>query len=221
MRCVAVSDTHMRDVITPEADLLIVGGDTTFKGTPEELAFFCDWLKRQPQKHKVWIAGNHELELEDNPELGPLLAKETGSIYLNDSAVEIEGLKIWGSPITPWYYDWAFNRHRGRPIRKHWDAIPEGLDILITHGPPHGSLDVARGGLHAGCEELYKVLMGMMLPPRYHIFGHIHSGYGQKILRRPDGKTITLLNASICNEKYENANKPFVFNIVPSRKRSV
>ena len=30
-------------------------------------------------------------------------------IYLNDSSVELFGYKIFGSPWTPWFYDWAFN----------------------------------------------------------------------------------------------------------------
>src|ERR1700733_9853446 len=107
LSCVAVSDFHMRDVTTPNADLLLVGGDMTFKGENHELNWFKDWLLRQPQKKKIWIAGNHELGLEYMPERAASIAEETDSIYLNDSMTEISGLKIWGSPVTPWFYDWA------------------------------------------------------------------------------------------------------------------
>ncbi len=120
MKCVAVSDIHMRDVRTPSADLLIVSGDMTMKGTPEEMSWFGSWLDRQPAKHKVWIAGNHEMGIEETPDLAIRIAFETDSIYLNDSEVEIEGVRIWGSPITPAFYDWAFNRKRGSEIRQHY-----------------------------------------------------------------------------------------------------
>jgi Icc-related predicted phosphoesterase len=214
MKCVAVSDIHLRDVRTPEADLLIVAGDLTFRGTPTELAWFEDWLVRQPQKHKVWIAGNHELGIESEPERALEIARKTGTIYLDDSAVEIEGVRIWGSPITPWFMDWAYNRRRGAEIRKHWLGIPEGLDILITHGPPMGYVDVLLSGEHVGCEELLEILEHKLnAPPRYHICGHLHHGYGRAVLRRPDGKQIEIINASSCDEGYNAVNAPVLFEV--------
>ncbi len=101
MKCVAVSDIHMQNVKTPDADLLLVAGDMTMKGSKPELIWFEKWLLSQPQKHKVWIAGNHEKGIEQNPTWAPELAERTGTIYLEDSGVEIEGVSIWGSPITP------------------------------------------------------------------------------------------------------------------------
>ena len=214
MKCVAVSDIHMRDVVTPEADLLLVAGDMTFKGKHHELAWFEDWLKRQPQRHKVWIAGNHELGLEENPNLAPAIAERTGSIYLEDSGIEIDGLSIWGSPVTPYFFDWAFNRQRGTDIRKHWNMIPEGTDILMTHGPPYGYLDWNRQGVSVGCEELLDHIdTGLEYPPQVLIFGHIHSGYGQAEHKRKDGKIIKLINASSCDEEYVAVNPAIVFEI--------
>jgi Icc-related predicted phosphoesterase len=214
LSCVAVSDFHMRDVITPNADLLLVGGDMTFKGENHELNWFRDWLLRQPQKQKIWIAGNHELGLEYMPERAASIAEETKSIYLNDSMTEIGGLKIWGSPVTPWFYDWAFNRRRGEEIREHWKLIPEGLDILITHGPPYGFGDKTHQGQNVGCEELLEVLLQTLVhPPRFHIFGHIHSGYGRTVMKRDDGKAIECINASICNEQYQMAHAPIQFDV--------
>lgn len=214
MKCVAVSDIHMREVVTPEADLLIVAGDMTFHGDKKELDWFADWLKRQPQKHKVWIAGNHEVGLEKNPKWAPSLAKETGTVYLEDNGIEIEGLKIWGSPVTPFFFAWAFNRQRGEDIRAHWKLIPEGLDILITHGPPFGYLDDVPGGEHVGCEDLLDVVKDVLYePPRVVIFGHIHNGYGEEILEREDGTKIHLINAASCDEHYRAVNPPIVFEL--------
>jgi hypothetical protein len=35
--------------------------------------------------------------------------------YLQDAGLELFGLRIWGTPWQPWFYDWAFNapRHNG------------------------------------------------------------------------------------------------------------
>jgi Icc-related predicted phosphoesterase len=214
MKCVAVSDIHLRDVQTPEADLLIVAGDMTMRGTAPELAWFESWLARQPQKHKVWIAGNHELGIENEPERASAIARNTGTIYLDDSATEIEGVRIWGSPITPWFFDWAYNRRRGAEIRQHWLAIPEGLDILITHGPPMGYVDLLMDGQHVGCEELLDVVAHKLTkPPRFHICGHLHHGYGRATLRRDDGKEVEVINASSCDEQYKAVNAPVLFDV--------
>jgi Icc-related predicted phosphoesterase len=214
MKCVAVSDIHMRDVQTPEADLLIIAGDMTFRGTPSELAWFEAWLERQPQKHKVWIAGNHELGIEREPERALAIARRTGTIYLDDSATEVEGVRIWGSPVTPWFMDWAYNRRRGAEIRQHWMAIPEDLDILITHGPPMGYGDLLISGEHVGCEELLEVIeQKLKKPPRYHICGHLHYGYGRAILRRADGQNIEVINAASCNDDYKAVNAPVLFEV--------
>jgi Icc-related predicted phosphoesterase len=214
MRCVAVSDIHMQNITTPEADLLIVSGDMTMRGSQRELNWFSQWLIEQPQKHKIWIAGNHELGIEQNPEWAEELAEKTKTIYLNDSVVEIEGKKFWGSPVTPWFCDWAFNRQRGMQIKQHWNLIPENLDVLITHGPPYGYGDRVPRGENVGCEDLLETLrFGLNKPPRFVVFGHIHIGYGRSTLVRDDHKRIALINASICDEAYKASNKPVEFEI--------
>lgn len=213
MKVVAVSDIHLQDVKTPEADLLLVSGDMTFKGARQELEWFERWLERQPQKHKVWIAGNHEMGLEQDETLAPAIARRTNSIYLEDSGVELDGVSIWGSPVTPYFFDWAWNRQRGEDIRRHWHMIPEGTDILLTHGPPYGYLDLNRDGEPVGCEELLAALNQLTYPPRVMVFGHIHSGYGECVHTRPDGKKIHLINASSCDEEYRAVNDPIEFEI--------
>lgn len=214
MKCVAVSDIHMRDVVTPEADLLLVAGDMTFKGKRHELAWFEDWLQKQPQKHKVWIAGNHEFGIEQNPQAAYDIAERTGTVYLENSGIELDGISIWGSPITPWFFDWAFNRQRGEDILRHWRMIPEGVDILMTHGPPYGYLDYVPRGEHVGCADLLDVVSNQLsYPPQYMVFGHIHLGYGIAEHKRSDGKIIKMINASSCDEDYVPINPPIVFEI--------
>jgi len=38
----------------------------------------------------------------------------------------------------PWFYGWGFNLLRGQALLEKWNLIPEGVDVLITHGPPLG-----------------------------------------------------------------------------------
>ena len=213
MKCVAVSDIHLKNVKTEEADLLLVAGDMTMMGTESQLEWYKDWLRSQPQKYKVWIAGNHDCGLESNPEKAYQIARDTDSIYLDDSEIELDGVRIWGSPVQPEFHNWAFNRQRGHEINQHWKKIPENLDILLTHGPPFGHHDEVENE-KVGCEELLNTIKNILLhPPRYHIFGHIHEGYGRSLLEREDGKKIELINASSCDRRYQPVNPPIVFEV--------
>jgi len=217
MKIVTISDTHGKhnDVTPdlPEGDIIIHAGDCTNHGKDYELLNFLDWFGGLPYKHKIFIAGNHDFCFEPTlsaiPPIYPDIAqeyKDKGIIYLMDQMVEVEGLKIYGSPWQPRFYDWAFNVNRGEEIAKKWAGIPEGLDILVTHGPAFGILDSTIGGMRVGCEELYKKVFEVK--PKYHICGHIHFGYGMRIL---DG--VTFINASSLGEDYKYHHKPVQFHM--------
>ena len=207
MKIVCISDTHGKhdEIEVPAGDLLIHAGDVSRGGKPKEIRRFNKWLGTLPHRHKVVIAGNHDFWFEN--ERGKAEAFITNAIYLNDSGVTIEGINIWGSPITPWFFDWAFNRARGREIRKYWDLIPQNTDILITHGPPKGILDKVAGGEEVGCEELSEVLT--YLCPKYHIFGHIHEAQGTLEVNGTH-----YINASMLNLRYEAVHKAIVIEYV-------
>lgn len=199
MRIVLASDTHGKhhEFTLPDGDLLIHAGDFTKRGELPEVTAFMQWLGSQPHPHKVLIAGNHDFLAERDPALFASLIPD-GVHYLNDSGVELLGMKIWGSPVQPWFYDWAFNRSRGADIQRHWDLIPAGTDILVTHGPPYGILDRTKLGQLVGCEDLTRTLERMHPKPRLHVFGHIHEAHG--LLER-DGTTY--VNASVLNLEYK------------------
>jgi Icc-related predicted phosphoesterase len=129
-----------------------------------------------------------------------------GIIYLNDNGITINGINIWGSPISPWFFNWAFNRHRGEAIKKHWDLIPAGTDILITHGPVFGILDKTNTLKHVGCEDLLKKINE--IKPKVHVCGHIHEAYGME-----EKSATKFINASVLNDKYELVNKPIAFEL--------
>lgn len=206
MRLVFISDTHSQhDLLRlPEGDVLLHCGDFSKKGELPDVQRFLDWFGAQPHRHKVLIAGNHDFLAERSPALFREMVPDNVT-YLNDSGCEIEGLHIWGSPIQPWFYDWAFNRQRGADIRRHWDLIPENTDVLLTHGPPYGILDeVKRDRRPVGCRDLLHRLRD--LPSvKIHAFGHIHEAYGSQEV----GGTL-FLNASVLDEDYRMKNAPFV-----------
>lgn len=198
-RLVFLSDTHARHhkiPVVPEGDILLHAGDLTNWGSLADVEHFNGWLGRLPHKHKVVIAGNHDFCFEKDPERAVALL--TNAHYLQDQSLELEGLKLYGSPWQPRFCNLAFNLDRGPKLAAVWDKIPEGTDILLTHGPPHGQLDRTRDGLAVGCEDLARRLLTVR--PRVHLFGHIHEGYG--MVR---GET-TYVNASVCNVHNEPVN---------------
>lgn len=219
-KIVCISDTHEkhRDIIVPDGDILIHAGDFTGIGSPRAVADFNRWLGTLPHTHKVIIAGNHERTFENNPDLVRGLI--TNAIYLENTMVEVMGLKIWGSPYTPKFYNWAFMRERGEDIKRIWDQVPEGIDILVTHGGPKGCLDLVEThgspnyGENVGCEELLKAIE--RIKPKLHVFGHIHESYATDIYGE-----ILLVNASICDEYYRPVNKPIVVEVEDKKVRVI
>ena len=243
VRFVIISDTHSAESRRPDApvqvppgDVLLHCGDFTQRGDPREVAKFCEWFASQPHRHKVLIAGNHDLSLDAsslehcapmhglhldrhggaaaaNAAALELVAKIPNCAYLCDSGVRIHGIHIWGSPWQPEFGDWAFNLPRGAPCRERWRLIPDDADIVLTHGPPLGHGDLCKHGGRAGCLDLLDELQ-QRVRPAYHCFGHIHEGYGATT----DGVT-TYLNASTCNFNYRPDNQPLVFELEAKEPR--
>jgi len=201
MKIIAISDTHgqHRKLQLPKGDILIHAGDLSKRGGKLEIMDFLDWYSKLDFQYKIFIAGNHDFYFQD---ADPKEIKElipSNLIYLNDTGIEIEGIKIWGSPIQPWFYDWAFNRQRGADIKKHWDLIPEETDILITHGPALRILDMTAKQEAVGCEDLFNRIME--IKPKIHIFGHIHEAQGELKFMGTH-----FINASVVNLNYHLVN---------------
>jgi len=205
MRLVLLSDTHtLHDqVIVPDGDVLVHAGDMGLAGTQDEIQLTLDWLNAQPHKHVVCIAGNHDWAFQKK------VPVDLGRVeYLEDSSTNIDGLLFYGSPWQPEFCAWAFNVPRGH-LKPYWDMIPETVDVLITHGPPHGVLDTSAPGKYAqtlGCEDLR--IRVQDVKPKVHVFGHIHGGYGAT----ERGET-QYFNAAVCNERYRVTNVPWVVDL--------
>ena len=201
MKITLISDTHSKhnQLTLPKGDILIHAGDVSSRGNKREVKNFLNWFSKQDYKYKIFIAGNHDFFFEqENENIIQEIIPEN-IIYLNDSGIEIEGIKIWGSPIQPTFFDWAFNRERGTEIKKYWDLIPNDTDILITHGPPFGILDQTVRGENVGCKEL--LIRVLEIKPKIHVFGHIHEAYGEA--QKHD---IKFINASVLNVRYQVTN---------------
>lgn len=202
MKIICIADTHntYNDLILPDGDMLIVAGDIdTYHG---KILFnlFNNWISSLDYKYKIVIAGNHDKYFAENNIVN------TPYIYLNDSGVEIEGVKFYGSPVSPKFGHWSFMKERGDESAKVWDKIPDDTDVLITHGPPYGILDETAFKNKVGCYDLLQRVL--KVKPKYHIFGHIHEAYGIE----KKGET-TFINTSVVDFHYNLKNKPIVIEI--------
>lgn len=196
-----LSDTHSRhnEFKCDGGNVLLHAGDVSGRGSQQEILNFINWFEQQPYNHKIFIPGNHDWDLERNFAYWKDECNRRGITLLNDSGVILKdmfdpsiNIKIWGSPVQPWFNSWAFNRARTPQeatnihgwIKPHWDMIAPDTEILITHGPPHAILDEClrvNGDSYepkrlVGCEELAKRIKE--LPVKLHVFGHIHESRG-------------------------------------------
>jgi Icc-related predicted phosphoesterase len=214
MKLCLISDTHERhrELNIDPCDVLIHAGDFTNLGSQKAHYDFVNWFENQPAKYKCLIGGNHDLHLHSSPYTRDNFIldidefKKHGIVYLKDSWVDIHGIRIYGSPWTPKFGDWAFMKPR-ESIGYYWDMIPYNVDILITHGPAYGILDQPWGDQeHVGCKALLDTIM--KVKPRYHVSGHVHGSYGEKQFNG-----VTFLNVSSCGENYKVQNKPVYIEV--------
>jgi len=217
MKIVVISDTHEQHdkVIIPQCDILIHCGDFSVTGKKKHIEAFLQWFSGQPAKHKIYIAGNHDLNYEKNHQFKKeMIEKFSNLVYLENSFVEIMGLKFFGSPYTPEFMDWSFDYDRGSQFAVDlWNKISRDTDILISHGPPKNILDQCKFGhafypQYAGCEILRHRVEELNL--KYVLFGHIHEGYGM------DPYTLAptiCVNASTCDLSYRPNNKPVELDV--------
>ena len=213
MKITFISDTHAkhRQLYLEGGDLLIHAGDIMNSGyNVQEIDDFCNWFESQNYETCAFIAGNHDRLFEDDPDQVAKIVNEYTINYMQDSEIIFGGgerpfVKIYGSPWQPEFYNWAFNLPRcGEELGKVRNNIPEDVDILVTHGPPQGHLDISgepwyEGDL--GCEILRHRVD--TIKPKIHVFGHIHGSYGYKFHNGTH-----FINASVLNERYSVVNDP-------------
>jgi Icc-related predicted phosphoesterase len=210
MKITFISDTHTKhhemtnDL--PGGPIIVHCGDVSGRGNVYEINEFLEWFSDLPYTHKIFIAGNHDFGFEKPYTKSQIVIPENIH-YLEDSSVLIEGIKFYGSPWQPWFFNWAFNLPRsGNELKEKWSAIPEDTDVLVVHAPPKGILDVViRGSEHVGCELLRDRILEVK--PKVVAFGHIHEAYGKEIIDE-----ITYINASLLDLRYDYTNKPIIID---------
>jgi Icc-related predicted phosphoesterase len=207
MRVAILSDLHEchREIDVPASDWIIVCGDFSFfSKRPSMIDDFNDWLGEQPARVRLVVPGNHEYAIEAEPD--KWRRRLNNATLLINEAITIEGIKIFGSPVTPSYGGaWGISSEAER--ERLWRTIPEDTDILITHGGPQGILSG-----EGGCPALRRAVI--RVKPRLHCFGHVHSAYGIQ----PTKHTL-FVNAAILDEDGAPSRKPVLLAFAPSSLR--
>ncbi|KAI0838206.1 Metallo-dependent phosphatase [Hypoxylon sp. FL0890] len=199
----AVSGIHN----IPVADVAIHCGDLTEESHFQEFRKTLDLLRSIKAPLKLVIAGNHdftmdtptfEKKISESEALDPELvrkfygdydearqlfedARADGIVLLNEGTHSFNldngaAMTVYASPFTPSLNGGGFQYH---PEQGHNFTITEGVDVVITHGPPRGIMDYTDQNRRAGCSKLFAAVARAR--PRLHCFGHIHEGWGAKL----------------------------------------
>ncbi|KAI6763848.1 hypothetical protein HG530_007637 [Fusarium avenaceum] len=195
------------------ADVAIHCGDLTQESKLDEFRATLRFLKGLDAPLKLFIAGNHGFTLDTpvfkrkiaeaglleqtlvDQEYGvfgqarrlPDDAADDGIMFLDEGVhyfdlVNGAHLTVFASPYTPSTNDSAFQYH---PYLNDDGDIDPLVDIVITHGPPQGVLDMSFSKERLGCPGLFQEIARRK--PLMHCFGHVHEAWGAKLVqwRRP------------------------------------
>lgn len=197
-----LSDTHGQHKnlkSLPEADVIVHSGDFTFAGSEEEAYDFMNWFCNLPYKHKIFIAGNHDMCMYGADHIDGL---SRNVHYLYNNSVVIDGIKFYGIPM---FMEECMDGNLDVFINN----MPDDTDVLITHMPPKGTCDLAnygKGPEHRGNATLAELLK--KLHPTCHLFGHEHDAYGKTIK-----ENVIYSNACVVDSRYNLINNPTIINI--------
>lgn len=233
MRIVALSDQHGHLPEIPPCDLLIVAGDvcpdlagpaSTGPDAEGQRAWFDaharPWLAAAPAVHKILTWGNHDFcgqayRFEAD---SPAVAATTSLQIVVDASTSVPAtraerrpISVWATPWSSQYMNWAFMKSRAE-LAEVYAAIPEGVDILVSHQPPHGYgdryVDEQSGAIEQlGSHELRAAIE--RVKPRLVICGHLHGGHGCFAHRGT-----SIYNVSVVNERYRLERPATVIDIV-------
>lgn len=195
MKILHLSDTHgchHRLQNLPEADVVVHSGDFCMVGSEQEAIDFVNWFCDLPYRHKILICGNHDVCLYG----ADIDGLDDNVHYLCNSGIEIDGLKFYGVPM--FMGDCISDRQS-----RNYAKIPSDTDILITHSPAYGIIDLD-DNINYGSEEILDRLTALNL--KAHLFGHIYAQHGMKSL---NGTIFS--NGAIMNSDYTNL---LPFNVI-------
>lgn len=195
----AYSDLHGMLPRVDPCDVLLLGGDVSPLEGERDLALmtkwiegeFSQWLTDCPADRILLVPGNHDFILEARTDWPDLPAE-----LLIDESADLGGVSLYASPWVPMLEQWAYYGDDAK-LKAAADAIPEGTDIWLQHGPPYGFLDrLWRGEKHVGNSHTLHAMVEK--PPQFFLCGHIHEAAG---IAEHHG--VTVANNSFVDEFYE------------------
>ncbi len=214
-----ISDTHCEHekLNVPAVDLVIHCGDESNSrnayANNQEARDFLDWFAGLDIPSKIFVPGNHSIAVEQ----GLVQSMDfPGITFLIHDQVVWMGVKIFGSPYTPQFFEWAYMKPRAE-LDTIWKSIPDDIDILVTHGPPNGILDVTRdfdthSNIHVGSKSLRRHVVER-IKPRIHVFGHLHDEKEIKNCGMIARDSIQFINCSTCDIGGKLVNQGFVVEV--------
>jgi Icc-related predicted phosphoesterase len=167
---------------------------------------FFRWFSALDIEHKIFVPGNHSIAVEQ----GLVRPNEYPQIqFLIHQLTTLDGLEIFGTPYTPRFFDWAYMRER-EELDREWQTIPDGVDILISHGPPKGFLDrtldmATHRPIHVGSKSLIRHVQER-IKPKVHAFGHIHDELGISNFGTVQVSETLFVNCSCCDQSLHLEN---------------
>jgi len=217
MKICAISDLHDQqshyadELSRLDAEVLVVAGDLTNWGDEQACLMAITFLNSLKNfTYKLIIAGNHDFWFEKRMRQKRTHEVTKGMFYLHESGITIQGRHFWGSPYTEKFGSYAF-MYDPSQAKRRWSKIPDQVDVLITHGPPKTILDTLAGTDKGflGCPALYERVK--QVQPIHHVFGHIHSSHGQKVLPREFRTCFS--NVSLCNDQNKPTYAPTIIEL--------
>lgn len=187
----------------PKSDIIIHAGDFTSRGYSGEVEDFLKWYGKQDAPVKILVLGNHEVELSKKPfqEIQEMVENQ-GIILLHNSHTTVHGLKIYGSPFSNEFgKGWAYNANESM-LAQMYNHIDPDVDIIVTHGPAKGNLDLCPGG-NVGSQSLAHWINSVPWKLKLHVTGHIHESRGVGWSKTFTYNYVTV-NSAICGIPYDD-----------------
>ncbi|KAH9525814.1 hypothetical protein Btru_002452 [Bulinus truncatus] len=229
----------------PCGDILIHSGDFDWSkhsggflrsdNFEEIVQIMNDFFDRFPHKVKLFVAGNHEMAFEGK-KIQTVQDRLISATYLCNSSFTYEGIHFYGAPYSPFR---LMTNARGflcssRKIAAHWRDIPSKTDVLITHTPPYGILDLATDWATHKIPKLSRAFHRVIptttcetcglehpgrshwgcphlrdevlirIKPHLHLFGHVHEANG----------IMTKKGVTFANSSYATYKRPHIFDFL-------
>ncbi len=176
MRILALADEEcpaLWDYYVPgrlkEYDLMISCGDLK--------ASYLSFLVTMGRAPLLYVHGNHDGDYKRNP--------PEGCDCIEDTLIVYNGVRILGlggcNRYRPGDHQYTEKQMRKR-IRKLRFKLwwHKGVDIVVTHTPPKGIGD-GEDYAHRGFQALVDLIEKYQ--PKYLLHGHVHTNYGDDIVR--------------------------------------